>query len=921
MNSSLPLDRRGRPLKRNALALSIYAALGLSSASAQTVTVPAGTYPSYANTATGTPGGKGQGNTDHPQNGGPGQNTPALTVNFQSGVTVTGGGSGKTLNIGLTGGTGGIGNDAAGHNGGATATSDYGADGGVGGTPQLLQFLMSTYTTVNSSTTAPFAVSIFSLGGAGGFAGGFQQDYGYAGTPGAGGAGGAIIANLGGSFYSSNGWNGATPGTTALLISSVGGDGGENPNPVADNSGSADQDTGSAQGKPGGAGGAGGNIQVVSQASNVYSATAGMVLVSQGGNGSEGSKASAAGGKGTGGAGGAGGSGGTVNLTIGDASQPTIFSIRSVGAASAATGVDIPVTEPDENGNQTYAKASYPAAAIQLQSLGGNGGPGGQGDGGSGSGGAGGASGNGGAVILGFSAFGVSTSGFAAPGVVAQSVGGSGGNGADAGGSFKRKGGSGGVGGNGSTVNLNFFDWNGASQNSVIQTAGDDSAAIIGQSIGGGGGVGGSVSVAALIGSVAVGGQGEQGGQGGIVTITNGGGPDPNGKPDAGIVISTAGTRASGIIAQSIGGGGGTGGSAQSTAIGPFAYAVGGNGGGGGNAGTLGTTQVSVKNAGIVQTLGDHSRGIEAQAIGGGGGSGGSASTLTASGQLNVNVTVGGQGGAGGNAGDVKVQNDGQITTQGSDAWGMVVQSIGGGGGNGGASKSQAFQLVSANDVPSLDVAVAIGGKGSGGGSGGNVTAGNGFSIMTGGDGAHGIVAQSIGGGGGNGGDSRSLFGSVQGSTFSFDLSIGGVGGAGNGTGQVSVNNNGLIWTMGAQSNAVLAQSIAGGGGNGGLGNADTSAFTSDKQSSFQLGIGGAGATGADANTVTVNNGSGVLTTGDSSDAILAQSIGGGGGNGGGALASGTAARSTCRSRSAARAAREATAARSTSPTCPAARS
>ncbi|MEM5371831.1 hypothetical protein V4C53_38230 [Paraburkholderia azotifigens] len=880
MNFQLLRDRTWPPLKRCTLALSISAALGLPVASAQTNVGP-GNYSSYTNVTTGTAGQTGQGDTDHPQNGGQGQSPSVPPITLQPQTYVVGSGSSPTVSIGLVGGAGGIGNDAAGHNQGGTAYSDYGADGGPGGTPQLLTVQFSNYTTVSSSATAPVAVQVFSLGGAGGYAGGFQQQYGYAGTPVAGGAGGAISLSLGGSIYSSNGWNGSTPGTTALQVSSVGADGGVNPNDVADNSASADEEFVHVTGKPGGAGGNGGTVQVTSQIANVHSATAGMVLVSQGGTGSGGSSA-ASGGTATGGAGGAGGNGSLVQLTIGDPSQPG-FSILSTGAAAAASGLSIPVTEPDLNGNQTYAQAAYPAAAIQLQSLGGNGGSGGSAGGSSGVGGAGGASGSGGTVKLGYSAIGLSTTGFAAPGVVGQSVGGSGGTGSDAGGVFKRKGGSGGVGGDAGPVTLNFFDWNGATQNSVLQTAGDDSGAVIAQSIGGG-----SVSVAAAIGSVAIGGQGESGGQGGTVTITNGGGTDPNGKPDTGIVISTAGTRSSGIVAQSIGGGGGTGGTAQSTAIGPFAYAVGGNGGGGGNAGTPGTTQVSVTNAGLVSTTGDHSRGIDAQAIGGGGGSGGSASTLTASGQLNVNVTVGGQGTAGGTAGDVNAQNGGQIMTQGADAFGVVAQSIGGGGGNGGASKSEAFQLVSDSEAPSLTVGVNVGGSGSGGGSGGNVTVGNGFSIMTGGDGAHAIVAQSIGGGGGNGGDSSSLQAAIQGSTFSYNLTIGGTGGAGGGTGMVNVTNDGLIWTMGRQSNGVLAQSIAGGGGSGGVGSTDTSAFKSGDSSTFQFAIGGLGANGADANQVTVTNNSGVLTTGDASDAILAQSIGGGGGNGGGAIAQGT---------------------------------
>jgi uncharacterized protein YhjY with autotransporter beta-barrel domain len=917
MKRFTPTDRRGRPLQHRTLhklMLSAFATVAASAALAlpgtasaqstcqdpsqnQNQTFGPGNYTAGYNCSfAGTAGQNGQGTPDAPQNGGPGQSNSAFTITFGQNTTITAGGAGPTVGIGTVGGAGGIGNDAEGHNSGGSRDHDGGADGGLGGTPGLLTWTLSTYTTVKSSSTAADAVAITSAGGAGGYAGGYQKNYGNAGTPGAGGNGGDIQANLSGSIYSSNGWNGATPGTTALLISSTGANGGANPNVVAVNSASSEQDTGDANANPGGAGGNGGNITVVSTTANVFSGTAGIILVSQGGQGSDGSSAGASGGTGYGGNGGAGGNGGTVNLTIGTQSQPTVFSITSIGAATAATGVSIPVTVPDSNNSQQYADAAYPAAAIQLQSFGADGGEGGLANGESAKAGSGGRAGDGGGILLNYSAIGLSTTGFAAPGVVAQSVGGSGGNGSSAGGTFKRKAGNGAVGGDGGSVSLTFFDWNGTTTNSVMKTAGDDSGAVIAQSIGGGGGVGGSVSVAALIGGVAIGGDGETGGVGGSVTIYNGDGTDPNNKPDSGIVITTAGARSSGIVAQSIGGGGGTGGTAQSMAIGPFAYAVGGNGGSGGDAGTPGTTQVAVYNAGIISTTGDHGRGIEAQAIGGGGGSGGSASTLTASAQLNVNVTVGGQGGGAGEAGDVVVHNDGQIITQGADAWGAVAQSIGGGGGNGGASKSEAFQLVNDSEVPSLTFGVTLGGSGAGGGNGGNVTFTNTFSVITAGHGAHAVVAQSIGGGGGNGGDSSSLQLETQGSTFNYSLTIGGSGGVGGTASTVTVNNGtqnigtGLLWTMGSQANGVLAQSISGGGGNGGVGSADTSMFKGDPNASseFNFAIGGEGGNGADASQTTVNNYSGILTTGDGSDAILAQSIGGGGGNGGGAMAHGT---------------------------------
>jgi hypothetical protein len=242
MNASFPHDRRGRPLKRSALALSVSAALGFSVASAQTLVGP-GNLSSYTNVTTGTAGQTGQGSSSAPQPGGPGQSPSALTVIFQPQTYIVGAGGSPTVSIGLTGGAGGLGNDAQGHDPLLPTNADTGGNGGLGGTPGLLTWTVSNYINLVSTTTGPYAVQIFNFGGAGGFAGGFEKNYGYAGTPGAGGAGGDIQVSLGGSIYSSNGWNGATPGTTALVISSVGADGGANPNPVAQNSASADQGT------------------------------------------------------------------------------------------------------------------------------------------------------------------------------------------------------------------------------------------------------------------------------------------------------------------------------------------------------------------------------------------------------------------------------------------------------------------------------------------------------------------------------------------------------------------------------------------------------------------------------------------------------------------------------------------------------
>ncbi|MFP3514533.1 hypothetical protein SB775_34115, partial [Peribacillus sp. SIMBA_075] len=73
---------------------------------------------------------------------------------------------------------------------------------------------------------------------------------------------------------------------------------------------------------------------------------------------------------------------------------------------------------------------------------------------------------------------------------------------------------------------------------------------------------------------------------------------------------------------------------------------------------------------------------------------------------------VGGNGGKGGTAGDVLATNAGQILTSGSDAWGLLGQSVGDGGGNGGMSKSEAYDLATNAELPTVQVSVGVGGTG-----------------------------------------------------------------------------------------------------------------------------------------------------------------------------------------------------------------
>ena len=121
----------------------------------------------------------------------------------------------------------------------------------------------------------------------------------------------------------------------------------------------------------------------------------------------------------------------------------------------------------------------------------------------------------------------------------------------------------------------------------------------------------------------------------------------------------------------------------------------------------------------------------------------------------------------------------------------------------------------------------------------GTVTVTNTGGITTSGDGAEGIYAQSIGGGGGSGGNgiigATGLFGSPVGAYVSDALtplavvgtsgflrsratvSVGGSSGSSGNGNAVLVTNSGAISTQGTQTDGVFAQSIGGGGGQGGI--------------------------------------------------------------------------------------------------------
>lgn len=284
-----------------------------------------------------------------------------------------------------------------------------------------------------------------------------------------------------------------------------------------------------------------------------------------------------------------------------------------------------------------------------------------------------------------------------------------------------------------------------------------------------------------------------------------------------------------------------------------------------------------------------------------------------------VTVAVGGTGGTGGNAAAVTAKNgfDGSIDTFGQTSPGVFAQSVGGGGGDGGAAsgytlaitgacslsgaKSFSYNCRQSNGTGSnttYSANVNVGGNGEVGGDGGVASVTNDGSISTAGTASHAVSAQSVGGGGGTGGAASTGIGaftsnkiaadvakvladatkldpySALASWTSFSLSLGGQGGAGGKGEATTVENGGVISTAGEASYGIMAQSVGGGGGSGG---AASSAPT------HSLSIGGSGSGGGDGGAVKVigDAGSTVTTDADASLGILAQSVGGGGGESG----------------------------------------
>jgi hypothetical protein len=617
-------------------------------------------------------------------------------------------------------------------------------------------------------------------------------------------------------------------GNTSLYVLNQGGDGGQGGDGDAIHDGSA-----------GGRGGDGGVIELTSDSGTSILVTKdhaiGIEVLSQGGNG------------------GGGGSG-------------HVFS-EGAGGANGGNGGDVTVT----NDGSVSTKGAY-GYGILARSIGGTAGDGGEGGwfGGAGSGGVG---GNAGAdVTVNNKSGSITTSGVGATAAMLHSVGGNGGDGGSSGLAFFSLGGSGGNGGNSEDVVF--------SNGGLIGTSGDGAHGVSALSVGGGGGHGGAAQDIGLFVGVAVGGSGGGGGNSGTVATTNSGSIETTGNHSKGILSMSIGGGG--------GDGGGASGAAFGVGA-SFQTSVGGSGGQGGSGSSVSFTQSgSGKIATGTNSSGNFSTGVLAMSVGGGGGLGGRAFAAGVSGDaegpsLTLNVSLGGSGGQGGFGGDVTGQVGGSIVTNGRIANAFSAFSIGGGGGAGGNSTALG---ASASEV-AITANVAVGGSGGAGGSGGSVTASVNGALYTFGDRSDGAALHSIGGGGGAGGSVTSVNAAAGMDSVNANVDIGGKGGIGHKGGNIVYRSasTSAILTHGTQAHGVSALSVGGGGGTGGSVHAYDGAVAAgdDDSVAVNLGVnlGGDGGIGAFGGKVSATHDGGIWTSGHQGHGALIQSIGGGGGAGG----------------------------------------
>ncbi len=742
---------------------------------------------------------------------------------------MTGGDGAAGLYVQSVGGGGGKGSND-------TSLSSIGGTGSAGGNGGAVGIIVNSGVTIGTQGDTAPAVFAQSFGGGGGSGGSSEGISAIGGSSGSGGSGGMVTAVIEDATLSTSG-----DSSNAVLLSSSGGGGGVAQSTVGIVS----------VGGSGGDGGDGGEVILNIDGSMITTEgddSDAIFMQSVGGGGGSGSNALALGvefSMAVGGSGGSGGTGGTVEIdatttdtgmivTTGDRARGVVA--QSIGGGGGGAGNAF-----------SYSLGFALDVAVGQTKDGGDGNLGGN-------------------IIINEFYHSVQTSGDNAHGVLAQSVGGGGGSvgtnitynleiGAGAATTFG-VGGAGGTGGGGGDVTITL--------NEAVTTGGNQAHAVFAQSVGGGGGSSGATLSGSAVAfdsfGVTAGGSGGAGGDGGKVTVVTEGD------------ITTTGSAADGILAQSIGGGGGTAGwtstidGINNTAI---SLTSGGDGGDGGSADNVKVTTASGTK---IKVSGDSSVGIMAQSVGGSGGdTDATVSGDIASSNKDMSFTTGGDGGGAGDPGNVTVKSYSDITTMGDNGYGIFAQSVANSGG------STAFTVdASLASVSSLSFTVS--GSGGGGGNGGKASVTNMGTVTTSGDYAVGITAQSNGSGGGSASGTISVDALVMGSA---SVAVGGNGGSGGSGGEVTITNEGTVSTGGDYAPALFGQSVGGSGGTGGM--VINAAFSSGSEVSadFDVDVGGSGGSGATSSTVTVDNSAELKTVGFQSHGIIAQSIGGSGGNGG----------------------------------------
>ena len=286
--------------------------------------------------------------------------------------------------------------------------------------------------------------------------------------------------------------------------------------------------------------------------------------------------------------------------------------------------------------------------------------------------------------------------------------------------------------------------------------------------------------------------------------------------------------------------------------------------------------------------LGDNAQAITAQSVNGGGG------TLTfdvsgitdlpgtprdAGSQINV-LLGGGNIGSNASSSTVVVRGSGRQVVAGAGGSGSGIQSIGGGGGTAtykfqfvpaADTVAPAGSLTAATPVLSTLAVFALGNFGSSASNGAEASLTHTGEVATLGIDTPGQIVQSIGGGGGRLNVALDI---SKAAPEIFHMALGASVPVSSPGDSISVLQNGAVTTVGRIAPGALLQSIGGGGGSA----ASWVSAGAPLGPGALVSLGANGGTGADGGPITARYSGGIRTFGDNSVGLMAQSIGGGGG-------------------------------------------